>query len=387
MSKFFTTEKLSPHREKTPEGFLLCRDVPISRVGIFDYKPHETGIQGQNGVVKMTCSEDELFNPDTMASFEGKPVVIGHDRFADPTNWKQIAVGHVQNVRRGEGDQSDLLLADLLLQDQKGIDLVMSGALTEVSCGYDAQSIEDGVGRGHQAGIVGNHLALVDKARRGGRCKIGDSMTKSNSWKSALRRLFKDGDEEGFNEKLDELPVEMPKADEEPAPQPSDSERIAALETTVKALAEQIAAMKTEKVADEDSKQCDECNKQGDECQKQCDEDPEAAVVPEEEVAEVMSDAEEVCPGIAKPSADAEGGKFTRGTINRLKRSALKEAQVKSFGDSAALRGDALDVAFKAAVEIARAKHNPTVKVGDSATVGRKSNSQLNVLFNKFWSA
>ena len=46
-AEFYTVEQLSPRREKTPEGFLLCKDVPISRVGEFDYTPLETGIAGK----------------------------------------------------------------------------------------------------------------------------------------------------------------------------------------------------------------------------------------------------------------------------------------------------------------------------------------------------
>lgn len=105
-------------------------------------------------------------------------VVIGHARFADPDNWREIAVGTTQNVRRGEGDKSDFLLADLLLTDRKAIEAVESGDLKEVSCGYDADTQETPQGI-EQIGIVGNHVALVVSARCSG-CKIGDgSMTTS----------------------------------------------------------------------------------------------------------------------------------------------------------------------------------------------------------------
>ena len=199
----FTTERIGPHRERTPEGYLLCRDVPISRVGDFEYTPLEAGIRGVNGKVILSRSAEELFKPETMASFEGKPVVIGHDTFADPSNWKDIAVGIVRNVRQGDGEERGLLLADLLLTDQKGIDLVESGELREVSCGYDAQTIDDGSGRGHQEGIVGNHLALVSRARCGSVCSVRDGfMAKEKSLKTMLRSIFRDGDEDKFNEAL-----------------------------------------------------------------------------------------------------------------------------------------------------------------------------------------
>ena len=379
-ANFFTVEQLSPRREKTPEGFLLCKDVPISRVGDFDYTPLETGIAGKGGKVVMSRSEAELFKPETMASFEGKPVVVGHGSFADPDNWRRISVGHVQNVRRGEGDQSSLLLADLLLQDSEGIRLVEEGQLTEVSCGYDAKSIDDGDGRGHQEGIVGNHVALVEKARCGEICKIGDGFMKPKSWKNALRRFFKDGDEEAFNECLDSVeatPVGDDQADPQPAPTPTAEDRLVALERQVASLVEQLAAM-PKPAADEDPVSQDPV----------MDEDPESQVVADEEVEQVMSDADEVAPGIAKPQGDGKNGQYTRGLVNRIKRNALKMSGIKTFGDSASLNGQALDVAFKAAVVMARSKNNPTARgFGDGVKrdMSRPTNADLNNKFKSFW--
>lgn len=383
---FFTVEKLSPHREKTPEGFLLCRDVPISRIGEFNYTPMETGIPGKGGKVVVSRTEEELFKPETMASFEGKPVVIGHSRFADPSNWREISIGHVQNVRRGEGDQNSLLLADLLLQDDKGIRLVQDGELTEVSCGYDARAVSDGDGKGHQVGIVGNHVALVQKARCGGICKIGDGfMTKKEpkSWKTALRRLFKDGDEDGFNEALDNINETEDAAPETSAPAapavPTADERFAALETAVKALSEQVAQLMPQKPT---------ADGEGDADPKPEENDPETREVGDEEAAKCFGDAETVAPGLAKPQGDAaDGKKYTAGLLNRQKRLALKTAGITAFGDAASLSGQALDIAFTAAVEMAKAKNNPTPTPFKDGTdpVSRPTNEELNNKFNSFW--
>ena len=37
MRDYFTTESLGPKRHLTPEGFLICMDVPIGRTGIQQY--------------------------------------------------------------------------------------------------------------------------------------------------------------------------------------------------------------------------------------------------------------------------------------------------------------------------------------------------------------
>ena len=379
---FYAVEKVSPRREKTPEGYLICKDVPISRVGELEYTALEVGgaVKGKGGKVIMTRTPEELFRPETISSFEGKPVVIGHARFADPQNVNAISVGHVQNVRQGEGDLSGFLLADLFLDSQRGIDIVERGELEEVSCGYDARAIDDGDGRGHQEGIVGNHIALVKKARCGEACKIGDgSMSNTKmTLKQRIRRLFRDGDEDGLNEVLDESEV-VAKDDATTAP-PADDPLVALMERLDK-VEKLLAAMQTPPAppaGDGDGEPTgDEDNQTGDE-DEVCDED---------EVAQVVQDAEEVCPGMAKPVGDAKGGKFTKGMLDRVRRMALKGSGITAFGDAAELKGQALDIAFKAAVQMKRAAHNPraTTRMGDGAPKGRPSNAELNARFKSYW--
>lgn len=370
--RFLTTEKISPLKEKTPEGYLLCRDVPISRVGSFEYSAAEVGLPNIGHAVQVWRPEEQIFNPETIASFEAKPVVIGHARFADPDNWREIAVGTTQNVRRGEGDKSDFLLADLLLTDRKAIEAVESGDLKEVSCGYDADTQETPQGI-EQIGIVGNHVALVVSARCSG-CKIGDgSMT--TSLKTRLRKLFRDGNEDAFNEEVDKLQVQddnAPDAAPAPAPTPTLEERLAKLEATVAALAKDLAQKPvgdadTPPVPDDDDELID---------------DPDAQAI--------IGDAEALCPGMKKPVGDAKGGKFTRNQIERVMRTALKGAGVKQFGDSSELDGKALDIAFKAAVAMSKSGKNPRAsgtRYGDSAEDSVNSIAYVQKKLNDFWGA
>lgn len=381
--QFFTTEKISPRREKTPEGFLLCRDVPISRVGEFEYSGAETGIPADNGKVMLTRTADELFSPDTVASFEGKPVIVGHSQFADPNNWKSIAVGTVQNVRPGEGENAGFLVADLLLTDAEGIRLVESGELTEVSCGYDAKPIADGRGKGHQVGIVGNHVALVSKARCGGRCKIGDG-SMSNSWKSRLRRLFRDGDEDGFNEELDQIKVEESEKveDEDPEPDaPSVEDRLDKLEKMMGDVMHKLDVIESEgKAADDLKHDLEDEDPEPDPVPEE-EKDEEEEAVPEEIVDRVLADAKIVHPGMKTPACDAKDGKFTRSVIERIERSALKEAGIKTFGDADQLSAQALDVALIAAADKIRSSRNPQIKFAD----GENARPNINEINRKFW--
>lgn len=380
--RFLTTEKISPLKEKTPEGYLLCRDVPISRVGSFEYSAAEVGLPNIGHAVQVWRPEEQIFNPETIASFEAKPVVIGHARFADPDNWREIAVGTTQNVRRGEGDKSDFLLADLLLTDRKAIEAVESGDLKEVSCGYDADTQETPQGI-EQIGIVGNHVALVVSARCSG-CKIGDgSMT--TSLKTRLRKLFRDGNEDAFNEEVDKLQVQdgdapdaTPAPAPTPAPTPTLEERLAKLEATVAALAKGLAQ---KPVGDADTPPVpDDTVDPGDD--DELIDDPDAQAI--------IGDAEALCPGMKKPVGDAKGGKFTRNQIERVMRTALKGAGVKQFGDSSELDGKALDIAFRAAVAMSKSGKNPKAsgtRYGDSAEDSVNSIAYVQKKLNDFWGA
>lgn len=175
---YYITEQLSEHIGETPEGFLLCKDVPLTRTGTFEYTSSEVPVEASlDGTVKIQRDDDEVFAQNTIASFEGKPVTINHpEGMVTPENWSELAHGIVQNVRRGQGEMSDLLLGDLLITTEKGIELVKSG-LREVSCGYDAQYEQIEKGKGRQKEIIGNHIALVTKGRAGGRCAIQDGKT------------------------------------------------------------------------------------------------------------------------------------------------------------------------------------------------------------------
>ncbi len=380
--RFLTTEKISPLKEKTPEGYLLCRDVPISRVGSFEYSAAEVGLPNIGHAVQVWRPEEQIFNPETIASFEAKPVVIGHARFADPDNWREIAVGTTQNVRRGEGDKSDFLLADLLLTDRKAIEAVESGDLKEVSCGYDADTQETPE-RIEQIGIVGNHVALVVSARCSG-CKIGDgSMT--TSLKTRLRKLFRDGNEDAFNEEVDKLQVQdgdapdaAPAPAPTPAPTPTLEERLAKLEAMVAAIAK---AQTQKSVGDADTPPAPDAG---------ADQNDDNELIDDPDAQAIIGDAEALCPGMKKPVGDAKGGKFTRNQIERVMRTALKGAGVKQFGDSSELDGKALDIAFKAAVAMSKSGKNPKAsgtRYGDSAEDSVNSIAYVQKKLNDFWGA
>lgn len=175
--RFYTVESLGPTQGVTKEGFLVAENVPLARTGAQLYHEKEIPIKGDSaGRVIINRDAAEVFKPSMISSLQGKPIVIDHpDEDVSPENYKDLFVGTVINPRQGQGVFDNLLLGDLIIYDPKAIEMIRNKELREVSVGYDSDYIEDGPGRGHQANILANHLALVKEGRCGPVCRIGDS--------------------------------------------------------------------------------------------------------------------------------------------------------------------------------------------------------------------
>ena len=204
-------DKLSPNMAKTPEGFLVCQNVPIARTGYQKYYAQELDENADpNVVVNVYRSPDEVFSPATLASFEGKPVTNEHpSEDVTPENYAKYSKGHVQHVRVGKGDDSDKIMADLYITDPELMQLIQDGK-RDVSAGYYAEDKEDKNGRICQTHIRGNHIAVVDEGRAGRSVSIRDSknrkkgdvsMSRKQRVKSIIARYIKDA----TPEELDEL--------------------------------------------------------------------------------------------------------------------------------------------------------------------------------------
>lgn len=165
---------ISPHQIETGEGFLICKSVPIARVGEQDYLGSEVN-QPDKAVVKVYRDADEVFAPSAIASFEGKPFTNDHPPvLLDADNAKDYAVGHVQNVRRGTGEMTGYLLADIHIHDSATISDIQNGK-REISCGYECEFVDNGDGTLSQRHIIGNHVALVTEGRAGAGASIMDN--------------------------------------------------------------------------------------------------------------------------------------------------------------------------------------------------------------------
>ena len=166
---------LTPHLARSDEGYLICRGVPVARIGPQTYLPAELDLPGEDPVTVLR-PEDEVFSPACMASFEGKPVTEDHPPDPEgviPANIRSLQRGHAQNIRRGTGEESCFLLADLIITDPDTVRHILDGK-REISCGYTYRLSEED-GTYVQREIRGNHIAVVDRGRAGPRVAIRDS--------------------------------------------------------------------------------------------------------------------------------------------------------------------------------------------------------------------
>lgn len=221
--------QISPHLVDTPEGFLICKDVPIARTGPQDYLARELMLDGDpDRVITVQRYPEDVFEDATLASLEGKPVTDGHPpENVGPENYAAYTKGHVQNVRR----DGDYIVADLYINDANLANEVRNNVKREVSCGYLCNYVPDGSGY-KQTRIRGNHLAVVPKGRAGASVSIKDAAPEAEKgrktimsyWKTFLA-AFAGAAKDAEPEELDKM-VETTAAalDAEPAEKAPDAE-------------------------------------------------------------------------------------------------------------------------------------------------------------------
>jgi hypothetical protein len=171
---------------KNPEtGFMAVR-AKAARTGVYDYSGVEVDPTNAHGLrdqatVKVLRDAEQVFDARAAHSFIGKPITDNHPAQAvTSTNWKDHARGTIMGAKWEEGGY---LAFDLLLTDASAIAAV-DGGKRELSNGYSCDlqfgdfTAADGTKcQAKQVGIVGNHIALVDRGRAGPDCRIADAAT------------------------------------------------------------------------------------------------------------------------------------------------------------------------------------------------------------------
>lgn len=174
MSLSYFGSRISDHMLTTPEGYLVCVGAAIARSGTQNYLPDETPDPGRfTQPVPVLRPPQEVFDQASIASYEGKPIVDEHPSVdIDVGNHSLYSRGFIKNVRRGENEFADCLLADLVVTDPGLISKIKNGK-REISAGYEAQWLPTADGY-EQTRIRCNHIAVVSAGRAGRKVSIRD---------------------------------------------------------------------------------------------------------------------------------------------------------------------------------------------------------------------
>lgn len=194
MFTFKTQDKDLSKRTKDDNGYLIIKDNPIAKAGVFEYLLSELkeGIsENDDRVVKVYRPFDELVKiKDTFAN---KPIKFNHVWVGEEDNKADGAIGSIISV-----DKDNLMLkADLIIYNPDLINAIENDDIKELSPGYTGEE-EEQAGRFNgedyefiQKVICVNHLAVVGRGRSGRDLKLQDSLKLIKEYKE-MKKKFKD---------------------------------------------------------------------------------------------------------------------------------------------------------------------------------------------------
>jgi hypothetical protein len=124
-------------RQVTDEGYLIAPGT-LARTGVQNYFAYEMGLVDDGldpmKIISLHRPPEEVFAPDSMASFEGKPITLNHPPEGSAVtadNWAELAKGDVRDISRA----GDLMTATLVIRSKDAIEAIQTGK-SELSNGY-----------------------------------------------------------------------------------------------------------------------------------------------------------------------------------------------------------------------------------------------------------
>lgn len=163
-------------RSKDANGYLIVKDNPIAKAGVFDYLECEVNSQSSSDRIVKVCRtfENLAKNKDL---FKGKPIKLTH-KWVGKDGESENADGAIFGEVRAE---EPYLKADLIIYNPLLIEKIEAGEIIELSSGYEASTTEkNGTYNGEQFSYIQdlqsvNHLAVVEVGRSGSDLRIQDS--------------------------------------------------------------------------------------------------------------------------------------------------------------------------------------------------------------------
>lgn len=142
-------------------GFLVVPARP-ARTGVLTYRRADGTTQRELRL------DADVFSPESLATYEGAPVTVGHQGTVTPANARSLEVGVVAGSARRDGA---FVAAELSIRDDATIARIESGELVELSAGYSVDlDPTPGVHEGErydaiQRRVVINHVALLGRGQ------------------------------------------------------------------------------------------------------------------------------------------------------------------------------------------------------------------------------
>lgn len=179
MEKIRIADANTSKREKDSNGFLIIKDNPIAKAGVFDYLLSEvfSQVEKDKDRIVRVCREFENLKANKDL-FAGKPI-----------KWEHYWVGKEGETQTGDGAifgevraDEPYLKADLIIYNKDLIAKIEAGEVVELSPAYEAniEAIE-GSYNGESYSYLQklkevNHLAVVEVGRSGSDLRIYDKL-------------------------------------------------------------------------------------------------------------------------------------------------------------------------------------------------------------------
>ncbi|QTQ06899.1 hypothetical protein [Aeromonas phage PVN04] len=170
-----------PSQRKFKANGAMIAPATIARTGIMEYSAGQLGKLFEDmpptQLIKVMTREEDLFCADSLESYRGAPITIGHpDDDVTPENAAELQHGNLDGIPQRDGEQ---LAGMLVLNTEKVLALVKAG-IDQLSSGHEAKLVrlsdEDAARLGYHAyktNIRCNHIAVVP-AGRAGSARIAD---------------------------------------------------------------------------------------------------------------------------------------------------------------------------------------------------------------------
>lgn len=194
MEKIRISDANTSKREKDSNGFLIIKDNPIAKAGVFDYLLSEVFSQVEKDKDKIVRVCREFSNLEANKDlFKGKPIKWEH-YWVGKEGETQTADGAIFGEVRAD---EPYLKADLIIYNKDLIAKIEAGEVVELSPAYEAD-IEAGEGSYNGEGYAFkqklkevNHLAVVETGRSGSDLRIYDEKKTEGKMKTKDKGLIR----------------------------------------------------------------------------------------------------------------------------------------------------------------------------------------------------